>query len=475
MKENKILQSRIKQLEEQLALSAFRQGTSALRYGLISQAPSDHLPISALVHRSQAAALNLMSWNLLADAHLYNNFMNVSGTQLLKETILQSGQANIYCSDSQDMLYHFFSELAQFLYKNKDKSAEKIEVNEELLKKFVQLENQPCKLTRSRNPSSVVEKELLAVRSREQIINFFVDQSHCHAEEFQLAIRHSVEFIHHITGDGGVLQWKNRFKHIEANIPLQLRMQRMDFICLQECTKPDNLLDLLNQSDGRYQMLSFSIDAHCPDHCAILFDAQKYVLDRQVNYAIEGKKPALFARFYPKGKPDQAFIVASIHYPGGEHRLMPMLLEQIKSLDNTADKSLDYFMLGDYNHPEDFFQDTSSEAVMIFPQVGTMAGNDYGNMNQAIDGLCTNLDKEAVEMQRINEMPDACPAFAELKVCFDFAVKPGLLNQSSSRFFQKKRVETVVDPLVAFQAAQLMESSSPQLVAPVALFSHGEN
>ena len=475
MKENKILQSRIKQLEEQLETSAFRRGTSVFRYGLIPQAPSDHLPISALVHPSQAPVLNLMSWNLLADAHLYNNFMNVSGTHLLKETILQSGQANIYCSNSQDMLYHFFSELAQFLYKNKDKTAEKIEVNDALLKQFIQLENQPCKLTRSRNRSLVAEKENLAARSREQIINFFLDQSHCHAQEFQLAIRHSVELIHHITGDGGVLQWKNRFKHIEANIPLQLRMQRMDFVCLQECTKPDNLLDLLNQSDERYQLLSFSIDAHYPDHCAILFDAQKYVLDKRVDYAIEGKKPALFARFYPKGKPEQAFIVASIHYPGGEHRLMSTLLEQIKALDNTAAKSLDYFMLGDYNHPEDFFQDIPSDAVMIFPQVGTMAGNDYGNMNQAIDGLCTNLDKVAVEMQRIVELPAACPASTELSVCFDFAANPGSFNSSSPRFFQKKVVESVVDPRVAMQAAQLMQYSSPQLVAPVALFSHGEN
>lgn len=76
MARKKLDQSKITQLEMLREQSAFRHGTRAFRYGLISQAPSDHLPISALVKPSHAPALNLMSWSLLSDAHLVRTLKN---------------------------------------------------------------------------------------------------------------------------------------------------------------------------------------------------------------------------------------------------------------------------------------------------------------------------------------------------------------------------------------------------------------
>ena len=468
MAREKLEKNRITNLETLLQKSAFRHGTSAFRYGLIPQAPSDHLPISALVQSSHLSVFNLMSWNLLADAHLYNNFMNVSGSSLLKQSILELGKPNLYCSVNQDHLYHFFSELGQFIYRHK--TSQHLLITEQLLRKFISLESQPSKLTRSRTAAAAAEKEILAQMSREQIVSLFLDHAHPYALDFQLAIKHSLEFIHHIQGEGGVLQWKNRFQHVENNIDLQLRMRQMDFICLQECTDSNDFLKLMNGSAARYQAITFKVDPAVNDFAVIMFDAQKYVLEDHVDYAIEGKKPAIFGRFYPVAKPEEAFIIASIHYPGGQHDLMSTILEQNKRLYKADEKCLDYFILGDYNHTADFFDNCPEEATLFFPQTGTMAGADYGNTNQAIDGLCTNLDKSSVHhIETINLLPVACPVSADMEVQFVIMPDAGLTYEPSPRFFQQP-VQRTVDPLVAQVASQLLGSSDPKLTAPVPLF-----
>ena len=264
------------------------------------------------------------------------------------------------------------------------------------------------------------------------------------------------------------MQWKTRFKLIKENIPLQLRMQRMDFICLQECTNPASFLKLLNPSDNRYQALSYSVDPVVQDHCVILYDAQKYILDFQIDYALEGKKPAIFARFYPKGRPEQAFVIGSIHHPGGPHNRMSDLFEQVNRLHTHPDAPLDYFMLGDYNHPAAFFHDLPEGMNTIFTQTGTMAGSDYGNTNQAIDGLSTNLAESAVHIEQINLLPMACPASADIAIEFVRIAETVVSSESSPRFFRQV-VQSSVDPLVGQAASQLLGSSQPKLTAPVYL------
>ena len=66
-------------IDEQIK-SAFRYGNSAFRLGLMPQNISDHLPISAEIKFNPSDEENhtMLSWNLLADEHLYNNFMNIT-------------------------------------------------------------------------------------------------------------------------------------------------------------------------------------------------------------------------------------------------------------------------------------------------------------------------------------------------------------------------------------------------------------
>lgn len=93
---------RITQLKEELEDTAFC-------YGLIPEATFDHLPITTLANPTTPPALNLMSWGLLADSHLYNNFINISGSSLLGKSIMESGQESFYFSSNNNMLCHFFS------------------------------------------------------------------------------------------------------------------------------------------------------------------------------------------------------------------------------------------------------------------------------------------------------------------------------------------------------------------------------
>ena len=142
-------QERVSNLERKLTTSTFRQGVSAHLFGIVVKGYSDHLPIRAEFQLSQDIKLKVISWTLLADDHLYNNFMNITGTQKLFEAMQPStSEDNIYGgSIEKNKLYYFFSELATFLYSgnytNKDVG------NEYIMNKFIL--NQPSRLTRSRD------------------------------------------------------------------------------------------------------------------------------------------------------------------------------------------------------------------------------------------------------------------------------------------------------------------------------------
>src|SRR3990167_4992172 len=125
----KIERSRITELEEKLQSSAFR-------YGLILKGYSDHLPIQFSSRKFTA-----ISWNLLADTHLYRNFTNVTGSAMVANALRQQfPDGNPYF----DRIYHFFAELAQYLF-SKIKT-DSIEIDEKLLKGFIYLKACPSRL-----------------------------------------------------------------------------------------------------------------------------------------------------------------------------------------------------------------------------------------------------------------------------------------------------------------------------------------
>lgn len=186
-------------LEKNLANSAFRRGTSAHRLGLIQEGISDHLPIQMSIQQEKTI-LNIISWNILADAHLYNNFMNITGTSELLAAI---NNDNIYGGhEGSNKLYHYFSELGPFLYDQRQNN-HAITFNKDLLEQFNSVQQSCSLLTRSRDPVKTKENIVYAERSRAAIAEILLDMAHEHAHEFKLAIQHSVDLIYHIKHEQG--------------------------------------------------------------------------------------------------------------------------------------------------------------------------------------------------------------------------------------------------------------------------------
>jgi hypothetical protein len=423
--------------ELQLALksSAFRRGTSAFRFGLIQAGVSDHLPFVAKVKHSGQTELNLMSWNLLADAHLYNNFMNISGSEHLAALIKDAHpDGNVYYQ-KDNKLFYFFAELARFLYKNQFQ--EKINITRELLLDFVSTQNAPSNLARSRDIQVALEKTKQVEAARLQIVTILIQEMNFDsaekptqsASELRLAVQHSLELIHHIENSDGTLLWVNRFARIKRNQPLIARIASMDFLCLQECTKPNDIRDLLSAQETKHAVISYGID-NSSDHAVLIYDAEKFeLIGEPLKYALEGKKPAIFAKF-KKLDTNEVLVIASIHHPGGKHNLMKDILQQVELLRGDVHASVPFYILGDYNHTHEFFQANVVDVTshhMIYPEAGTMAGSDYGNVNKAIDAIATNQPAENITVRLVDELPVSPPAPA-LPVAIVFAAKGGVAN-----------------------------------------------
>ena len=365
--------------------SAFRRGTSAFRFGLIPEGPSDHLPFLV-----QAPDTTFVSWNLLADDHLYNNFMNISGSQYWIEAIKRYYPAgNSYYTEKENKLFYFFAELAQYLYKNR--SDNEIEITDNLLRGFVSLRAQSSNLARSRTPEEAAKKAIQLEIARAQLIHIFIQETQLalakssYAHEFKLSIKHSLELIHHIQHSNGSLKWVNRFQLIKKNQALVNKLISADFICLQECTDPNDMLELFRLNNKSHRSITYRINDQTNDHCVLMYDNQKFALIGNAIQLTLEKKPSILAKFQNRSTHNY-FIVGSIHHPGGHANLIEKLLEQANHLKKNPEEALNFYLLGDYNHPADFFQ----HPKMIYPTRGTMAGSDYGNINRSIDAVLTN-------------------------------------------------------------------------------------
>jgi hypothetical protein len=429
-------------LEEKLTHSAFRRGTSAFRLGLIPTGPSDHLPLIAKIKHQEQANLTLLSWNLLADDHLFNNFMNISGIRLLADILKEHyPEGNSYYNQQENKLFYFFAELAQYLYKNQANN--RIHVTKKLLQEFIAIKNQSSNLARSRDPKIAEEKIKQVENARAEIIALFCKAlalNFSQAHELQLAIKHSLEMIHHIENPQGALKWVNRLQHIKDNSALIDQLQNSDFLCLQECTKPDDIVCLLKTDEKEFRSITFRVDERTNDHCALIYDNKKFALiGEPIKYALENKKPCIFAKFQDRNT-DQCFIMGSIHHPGGKHNLLEDLLKQAASFKQAPDEKINFYILGDYNHTENFFKHPN----LIYPAQGTMAGCDFGNINCPIDALLTNHNASAIDLQLAVGLSVSTPAQRlPLVVQFESSEKIAY-----PRFFQMvdREIEKAFDP-----------------------------
>lgn len=411
---------------------AFRYGNSAFRFGLMPQGISDHLPI-ILNTSLEKTQLKMMSWNLLADEHLFNNFINISSSKLLEIMIDNKLEDidNIY----QGAMYHLFAELAQYLYPIAEKNDNQITINKSLLHGFIPNASQPSRLARSRTPEVAKQKEEQVKMAREALVDTLLNTSDPNYQEYQIAIKQSLELIYHIKNPNGALRWQNRFERFKENKQAMSEFLSQDIIALQECSNPADIENLFQQAKKNMEVLSYNVtnSISSTDNCLLAFNKDKFSLIEStapINPILthfENKKPAIYCKLLDKAI-KQEFIVASIHHPGGDHDLRHKIVENISQLQ-AGNTEMPFFIAGDYNHTQQQFLELSQQENNMLPklyyptQQGTMSGSDYGNTNQSIDAIMSNTylaDKVSVSAT----IKAAQPAVTPFKINFQDDVNP---------------------------------------------------
>ncbi|MEE3003184.1 MAG: hypothetical protein VX335_02420 [Pseudomonadota bacterium] len=436
-------------LEKSLAAASFRKGISAFRYGLVTSGISDHLPISAKIFLNDES-LNIFSWNLLSDDHTFNSFMNVTGTKLLINDLRKSQHSedigislskikqNYYqgLTDPIELNYYdgmnikfFFSELAQFLYKNKKTTTDdsdgqtlyEIELNDDLINSFL-TEQGSVKLKKGASKEEVN----LLVEERKYILDVLLDKNNTNNFEYDLAIKHSLEIIFHLKE--GSFDFSNRLMRMKEQPELISSLQHQDIMCFQECTNPELLCAFLNENINKnIAYVSHSLRSDNQDHVVIAYDSSKFNLADVdiIKAAFGNRKPYIIATLQHI-KTKENIICGSIHHPGGKENLVAELEECVSKIqDKIGDTA--YFIMGDYNHTKEFF----NNPYLMFPKHGTFTANDYDNYSKSIDGILTNKEVEFTE--KVNLLTDAVPINIHIT-----DLKHGVIQVSAPKSFRQK-------------------------------------
>ncbi|MFZ4077659.1 MAG: hypothetical protein ACOYKA_06710 [Legionellaceae bacterium] len=414
--------SRKLRIQRAIYESAFRRGTSLFRFGLIPSNVSDHLPIDIHLRLNQEDH-NLLSWNMLSEAHLFNNFMSVTGLttihKLMDQLLREQGGTNIY--QAKGMSYHLFAELSQFLYHKLypeegvspvrgPEPPKKIKIDEHLLEEFCHLSTQGTRILGRHGSEEDIKQVELA---RHAFLRLYTSEDPSIAHDIRQSMLHALDMIYHIKHQEGALTWANRLKSLRQNKALLAHLLDKELLMFQEVTDTADLFALFKGSDGSSSMqLIEHPGAPSQDNCVILFDKDRYAL---VGEPVKGdvhRKPYIFAVLKDKlnGK---LLISASIHHPGGEVDYRQTYLDVVDELRKKhQDVHLPYVIAGDYNHTASQFGQINPRArmKMLYPMTGSMAGNDYGNVNQGIDGVCTDLSPDDVYVKTVDDVSTSVPA-----------------------------------------------------------------
>ncbi len=395
-------------LEASLSKSAFRRGATAHRLGLIPEGISDHLPI--IIKILGDSPTTLVSWNMLAEVHLYNNFRNITGTKKLAAVLSAD---NMYAgTEDENKLYYYFSELSQFLYEKQVQQS--IFVDNDLLRQFNSIKNCGSHLTLSEHSKISRKKELCIEQSRNEIAKLLLNDDFGLQHEMKLAIQHSVDLIYHIKNKQGALKWSNRLERLKNEHELLATLNKTDFLCLQECTNPADVQTLMSPKEA----FIFRVNDTTNDHCVIFYDPTKFQpLGDPLFFALShGKKPCILARFENREDGTQ-MIIGSIHHPGGKENLITEIIEKL--VEFTQNQPIKFYLAGDYNHTEDFFQNEYTPLYqMLYPTLETMAGTDFGNTNKSIDALLTNDESSRIQIERVSYLHPYIPSEMPVRIFF---------------------------------------------------------
>ena len=331
--------------------------------------------------------------------------MNISGSTALQKTMNDAlgEQENIY----NGAMYHLFAELAQFLYEKRNKNNNDLVINDKLLNEFIPISAQSSMRARSRTPETVQEKIKSVEKARTTFVNLLKDKNNLNKDEYQLAIKHSLELIYHIKHPNGALRWDNRFSKLKENKKAVAELLTQDIIAFQECTMPSDLENLFIDNAPQEKQMMFikhcvSAPSTSTDNVVLAYDKNKFVLvetsehDNPLKTNFEGKKPALFCKL-KNIQTGEIFIAGSIHHPGGNTDLRQEIMANIRKLQGD-NLQIPFFIAGDYNHTQKQFSTLTPDENNPLPKLfypnkmGTMAGSDYGNTNKSIDAIMSNID-----------------------------------------------------------------------------------
>lgn len=375
-----------KQMLSEKYTSAYRLGIGNQRLGLFKSAVSDHIPVSFNFQGERC-----LTWNMLADKYLECSFLNLSGLQLL--------QANISDRNSLKNKCHVFMQnFVGFIY-SKYVDANVLEINAGHFAEFM-------------------AKVKLSLQSDyQEVVDILCNENDINHEEYQNCLRHALQLQKLI--NSGEISWLSRLRLLSGDKDFVGELQQHGFMSLQECTNPRDVLELIQTMDERFDVIIHTVEDDTNDHCALIYDKNKYELQDTVKFGLGGGwKPAILARFKNR-ETGECCVIGSIHHPGRKSLETPLILEQLKKLIGSS-VDIPYLVAGDFNRaPEEI---VSSDTVyfvadILDKKLGTMAGPDYGNTNVCIDNAISN--QAGVIGERIH-LPIARPIDLDLEIKFSF-------------------------------------------------------
>ena len=362
-------------------------------------AASDHLPIKWKEEGDKG--LEVLSWNMLSDEHLYNSFMNVANIEAYNKHFKEN-EALLVGNFYKDKLRTFFYELSEFARKEQGFS-ENNEAYAYSSKNLDEFSKSDFFFPTPKSPEEINARK----ESRLKMVDWFkglpkdLKVEGPNKQDFALSVAHSLQILHHI--EHGGLKWTkdvdSRLSQLKESVASKKKREVLDkggFICLQECTSPKEVLSLIGLDDNKYQMITHNVREGSKDNCVIIYDSSIYeVLDKKkLALAHDKKKPALVVKFSNKSNPSE-IIIGSIHHPGGKENDMVKVTEAITQLNQS--KKCKVVIAGDFNHESVFFKESCKDLKCFKPKLGTMAANDYNNRNKAIDLVFSNIENASVE------------------------------------------------------------------------------
>lgn len=356
---------------------------------------SDHFPV---MWKDELSEISVLSWNMLSDTHLYNSFLNVANINSFSATLQEN-------EDLKDTYYakrlnSFFYELSEFARLNQgfDEEVKRFYYSPEHFQEFINSD-----YFYSRDLSNEQKRE--RILERQALGDWFLNlpaptagaaEALC-SKDFSTSIAHSLQILHFI--EYGGLKWSERKKSIlpKATETMKNILASAGFICLQECTDPQDIMSMINETitpqmsagkDDEYGMLVYKVDpeSSSTDHCVIIYNKSIYELNERQDLSLaHGKKPAIIARFTYKNNESEKVTIGSIHHPGGRENDMHRIMRAIERLPAST-----IAVAGDFNHTEDFFTGHTGSLKIFSAPSGTMAAGDFGNKGKPIDLVIAN-------------------------------------------------------------------------------------